>query len=361
MLIDGKPSRTIEVVNDYKLSIIDQTLLPHKLEYKGLETIEDAFNAIKLMWVRGAPLIGITAAYGMAFAIKNDPSEKNILDAENFLFDARPTAVDLKWATKKIKESVISVNTKERFVVAWDLAGNMAEESVSQCSMIGDYGKGLILNKAKDRECINILTHCNAGWLACVDWGTALSPVYKAFDSGLDLHVWVDETRPRSQGALLTSWELNKHGVPNTLVVDNAGGHLMQSGQVDLCIVGSDRTTNNGDVCNKIGTYWKAWSASDNNIPFYVALPESSLDFDLSHGINNIPIEERSSKEISHVKGINNEGQITEVRISPDNIDIYNPGFDVTPNKLVTKLITNRGICEASRKGIGKLFRDKNN
>ena len=357
MLIDGKPSRTIQEIDNYKLSIIDQTLLPHKLEYIALATLEDAFNAIKNMHVRGAPLIGITAAYGMALAIRDDPSKQNINEAEKKLLNSRPTAVDLKWAVNRIKEKVINLNNNERFEAAWLLSGKLAEDSVFECSTIGDIGRDLILKEFKNQENINILTHCNAGWLACVDWGTALSPIYKLFNEGVDIHVWVDETRPRSQGALLTTWELTKHGVSNTLIVDNAGGHLMQEGKIDICLVGSDRTTANGDVCNKIGTYLKALSAYDNNLPFYVALPESTIDFSLRSGVNNIPIEERSSKEVSHVIGIDSKGSNAEIRISGEHTNIYNPGFDVTPNKYVTKLITNKGVCEASKEGIDKLFK----
>ena len=357
MLIDGKPSRTIQEIDNYKLSIIDQTLLPHKLEYIALATVEDAFNAIKNMHVRGAPLIGITAAYGMALAIRDDPSKQNINEAEKKLLNSRPTAVDLKWAVNRIKEKVINLNNNERFEAAWLLSGKLAEDSVFECSTIGDIGRDLILKEFKNRKNINILTHCNAGWLACVDWGTALSPIYKLFNEGVDIHVWVDETRPRSQGALLTTWELTKHGVSNTLIVDNAGGHLMQEGKIDMCLVGSDRTTANGDVCNKIGTYLKALSAYDNNLPFYVALPESTIDFSLRSGVNNIPIEVRSSKEVSHVIGIDSKGSNAEIRISGEHTNIYNPGFDVTPNKYVTKLITNKGVCEASKEGIDKLFK----
>ena len=357
MLIDGKPSRTIQEIDNYKLSIIDQTLLPHKLEFKILSDLEDVYCAIKNMWVRGAPLIGITAAYGMTLAIKNDSSDKNINEAEKKLLTSRPTAIDLKWAIKKVKETVLHLKPRERFEVAWAISGQLAEDSVLQCSKIGDIGKDLILQRFKNKKNINILTHCNAGWLACIDWGTALSPIYKLFNMGIDVHVWVDETRPRSQGALITSWELTKHGVSNTLIVDNAGGHLMQSGKVDMCIVGSDRTTANGDVCNKIGTYLKALSAYDNNLPFYVALPESSIDFSLNVGVNNIPIEERSPKEVSHIFGLDFTGKITEIRIFGEGVNIYNPGFDVTPNKYITKLITNRGVCEASTEGLKQLFK----
>ena len=357
MLINGKSMRTIEVLDNFCLSIIDQTLLPHRLKYRKLNNLEDAFNAISKMWVRGAPLIGVTAAYGMSLAIKEDASDKNINIAEKKLLEARPTAVDLKWAISKVKEKIFSFKPRERFEVAWITSGELAEDSIKQCSKIGDFGKELILKKSPNNKSFNILTHCNAGWLACVDWGTALSPIYKLFNEGIDVHVWVDETRPRSQGALLTTWELMQHGVPNTLIVDNVGGHLMQSGKVDMCIVGSDRTASNGDVCNKIGTYMKALCAYDNNIPFYVALPESTIDFNLKSGVNNIQIEERSSKEVNHISGLNEAGVLNTVKIVNDDNMVYNPGFDVTPNKYVTKLITNKGVCDASTEGIQKLFK----
>ena len=357
MLINGKSMRTIEVLDNFSLSIIDQTLLPHILKYRKLNNLEDAFNAISKMWVRGAPLIGVTAAYGMSLAIKEDASDKNINIAEKKLLEARPTAVDLKWAISKVKEKIFSFKPRERFEVAWMTSGELAEDSIKQCSKIGDFGKELILKNSPNNKSFNILTHCNAGWLACVDWGTALSPIYKLFNEGIDVHVWVDETRPRSQGALLTTWELMQHGVPNTLIVDNVGGHLMQSGKVDMCIVGSDRTASNGDVCNKIGTYMKALCAYDNNIPFYVALPESTIDFNLKSGVNNIQIEERSSKEVNHISGLNEAGVLNTVKIVNDDNMVYNPGFDVTPNKYVTKLITNKGVCDASTEGIQKLFK----
>ena len=357
MLINGKSMRTIEVLDNFCLSIIDQTLLPHRLKYRKLNNLEDAFNAISKMWVRGAPLIGVTAAYGMSLAIKEDASDKNINIAEKKLLEARPTAVDLKWAISKVKEKIFSFKPRERFEVAWITSGELAEDSIKQCSKIGDFGKELILKNNPNNKSFNILTHCNAGWLACVDWGTALSPIYKLFNEGIDVQVWVDETRPRSQGALLTTWELMQHGVPNTLIVDNVGGHLMQSGKVDMCIVGSDRTASNGDVCNKIGTYMKALCAYDNNIPFYVALPESTIDFNLKSGVNNIQIEERSSKEVNHISGLNEVGVLNTVKIVNDDNMVYNPGFDVTPNKYVTKLITNKGVCDASTEGIQKLFK----
>ena len=355
MLIDGKSTRSINYNDDYTASIIDQTLLPHNLEIKLLQTLEDCIIAIKDMMVRGAPLIGVTASYGIALAIKHDPSDDSINNAFDKLIKTRPTAVDLKWALENMVKETFTLNKNERFIRSWEISNKLLENSVQQCSDIGDHGLNLIKKIKKSK--VNILTHCNAGWLACVDWGTALAPIYKAHDCGIDIHVWVDETRPRSQGASLTCWELSKHGISNTLIVDNAGGHLMQKGLIDMCIVGSDRTASNGDVCNKIGTYMKALCAFDNNIPFYVALPESTIDFNLKIGVNNIEIEERSAKEVTHITGINDEGNMATIKIVEDNGSmVCNPGFDVTPSNLVTKLITNRGVCSASTKGIKSLF-----
>ena len=355
MLIDGKNTRSISYNEDYTVSIIDQTVLPHNLEIKLLQNLEDCIIAIQDMQVRGAPLIGVTASYGMALAIKQDPSEQCIDESFNNLIKTRPTAVDLKWALENLRKEILPLNKNDRFSHAWKISKKLLENSVQQCSDIGEHGLSLIKKVNKNK--VNILTHCNAGWLACVDWGTALAPIYKAYDYGIDVHVWVDETRPRSQGASLTCWELSKHGVPNTLIVDNAGGHLMQKGEVDMCIVGSDRTASNGDVCNKIGTYMKALCAFDNDIPFYVALPESTIDFNLKYGVNNISIEERSLTEISYIKGLDKNGALSEVKIVNDDISICNPGFDVTPNKYVSKLITNKGICDASAEGIEGLFK----
>jgi methylthioribose-1-phosphate isomerase len=357
MLIDGISRKSIESSDNYEVKIIDQTRLPHELEYIILENFDDCCKAIKDMWVRGAPLIGVTAAYGMYFAARKNPDELNIKKSFKKLLATRPTAVDLKWALENILAIVIKYNTKERAECVWNFARKLEKNSVNQCSKIGDYGLEIIQSSITDDKTFNILTHCNAGWLACVDWGTALAPIYKAYNNGLDIHVWVDETRPRSQGAALTAWELSKHGVPNTLIVDNAGGHLMQKGKVDMCIVGSDRTAANGDVCNKIGTYMKALCAFDNNIPFYVALPESTIDSNLKFGVNNIEIEERSKKEITHISGLNEEGEINSVKIVGNDCIVSNPGFDVTPARLVTKLITNRGVCNASTNGINDLFK----
>lgn len=356
MLIDGILRKSIESHCNYEVKIINQTLLPHRLEFISLESFNDCCKAIKDMWVRGAPLIGVTAAFGMFFAIKENPSDYNIKYSFNKLLATRPTAVDLKWALENIIIMIEGVTKKEKADLVWQFSRNLEIDSIKQCSKIGDYGLEIIESKYNNKT-INILTHCNAGWLACVDWGTALAPIYKAYNKGLDVHVWVDETRPRSQGAALTAWELSKHGIKNTLIVDNAGGHLMQNGEVDMCIVGSDRTASNGDVCNKIGTYMKALCAFDNNIPFYVALPESTIDFSLDSGVNKIEIEERSSDEITSVRGIDQSGKLSNVKITPDFVKSHNPGFDVTPARLVTKLITNKGICNPSTKSIRKLFK----
>ena len=357
MLIDGIHKKAIESSSDSKVVIIDQTLLPHQLKYVTLKGIEDCIIAIKDMWVRGAPLIGVTASYGMFFAVKDNPTEVNIRKSYDLLIATRPTAVDLRWALERILSNIFKYKEGERSDYLWVFCKKLEENSIKQCSKIGDYGLEIIKSKIIQDKTFNILTHCNAGWLACVDWGTALAPIYKAYNAGLNIHVWVDETRPRSQGASLTAWELSKHGVPNTLIVDNAGGHLMQSGKVDMCIVGSDRTASNGDVCNKIGTYMKALCAFDNNIPFYVALPESTIDFSLESGVNKINIEERDNKEITHVSGINSSGVLTTVKIVTDMVSSHNPGFDVTPARLVTRLITDKGVCEASPEGIKSLFR----
>ena len=356
MLIDGILRKSIESHCNYEVKIINQTLLPHRLEFISLESFNDCCKAIKDMWVRGAPLIGVTAAFGMFFAIKENPSDDTIEYSFNKLLATRPTAVDLKWALENIIIMIEGVTKKEKADLVWQFSRNLEIDSIKQCSKIGDYGLEIIESKYNNKT-INILTHCNAGWLACVDWGTALAPIYKAYNKGLDVHVWVDETRPRSQGAALTAWELSKHGIKNTLIVDNAGGHLMQNGEVDMCIVGSDRTASNGDVCNKIGTYMKALCAFDNNIPFYVALPESTLDFSLDSGVNKIEIEERSSDEITSIRGIDQSGKLSNVKITPDFVKSHNPGFDVTPARLVTKLITNKGICNPSTKSIRKLFK----
>ena len=356
MRIENKSYRTIWFENNL-VKIIDQTKLPHRFIIKDLKTVKDAINAIKTMEVRGAPLIGATAAYGLVLSI----IEKNDLfflkKSSEDLISSRPTAINLKWAVDRMIKKLSGVNNKDILQLALDEAKDIVEEDVNFCKNIGLNGFKIIeeiSNKKKD--VVNILTHCNAGWLATIDWGTATSPIYHAHQKGVKVHVWVDETRPRNQGANLTSYELNEEGIPNTVITDNAGGILMQRGQVDMCIVGTDRTLSNGDVCNKIGTYLKALAAKDNNVPFYVALPSSTIDWNIKDH-KQIPIEERNSEELSHVEGIDKNNQVTKVRIYPQKSKSMNLAFDVTPAKYVTGLITEKGICEASEKGLKGLFK----
>ena len=356
MKIGGKTYRTIWFENNI-VKIIDQTKLPHQFVIKDLKTVKDAINAIKTMEVRGAPLIGATAAYGLVLSIleKNDLSFLKRSSEE--LIQARPTAINLKWAVDRMMKKLSGINSNENLKIALDEAKTIVEEDVTFCKNIGLNGLKIIeeiSNKKKDT--VNILTHCNAGWLATIDWGTATSPIYHAYQKGIKVHVWVDETRPRNQGANLTSYELNEEGIANTVITDNAGGILMQRGQVDMCIVGTDRTLSNGDVCNKIGTYLKALSAKDNNVPFYVALPSSTIDWNIKDH-KQIPIEERNSEELSHVEGIDENNEIKKVRIYPQKSKSLNLAFDVTPAKLVTGLITEKGVCEASEKGLKGLFK----
>ena len=355
MKIEGKSYKTIWFENNF-VKIIDQTKLPHQFVIKDLKTVKDAINAIKTMEVRGAPLIGATAAYGLVLSI----IEKNDLfflkKSSEELIASRPTAINLKWAVDRMMKKLSGVNNKDILKKALDEAKIITEEDIKFCKNIGLYGLKIIeeiANKKKDK--VNILTHCNAGWLATIDWGTATSPIYHAHQKGIKLHVWVDETRPRNQGANLTSYELNEEGISNTIITDNAGGILMQRGQVDMCIVGTDRTLSNGDVCNKIGTYLKALSAKDNNVPFYVALPSSTIDWSIKDH-KQIPIEERNSDELSHVEGVDKNSEIKKVRIYPQKSKSLNLAFDVTPAKLVTGLITEKGVCEASEKGLKGLF-----
>ena len=356
MKIEGKSYKTIWFV-DNLVKIIDQTKLPHKFVIKDLKNVKDAINAIKTMEVRGAPLIGATAAYGLVLSIieKNDLSFLKKSSEE--LIASRPTAINLKWAVDRMMKKLNGINEKDILKIALDEAKAIKEEDEGFCKNIGLNGLKIIekiSNKKKDT--VNILTHCNAGWLATIDWGTATSPIYHAHQKGIKVHVWVDETRPRNQGANLTSYELNEEGISNTVITDNAGGILMQRGQVDMCIVGTDRTLSNGDVCNKIGTYLKALSAKDNNVPFYVALPSSTIDWSIKDH-KQIPIEERNSEELSHVEGIDENNEIKKVRIYPQKSKSLNLAFDVTPAKLVTGLITEKGVCEASEKGLKGLFK----
>ncbi len=356
MRIENKAYRTIWF-EDNLVKIIDQTKLPHQFIIKDLKTVNDAVNAIKTMEVRGAPLIGATAAYGLVLSIIEKNDLTFLKKSSEDLIDSRPTAINLKWAIDRMMKKLSGVNDNDILKKAIDEAKAIVEEDVSFCKNIGLNGLKIIEEiSEKKKDTINILTHCNAGWLATIDWGTATSPIYHAHQKGIKIHVWVDETRPRNQGANLTSYELNEEGIPNTVITDNAGGILMQRGQVDMCIVGTDRTLSNGDVCNKIGTYLKALAAKDNYVPFYVALPSSTIDWNIKDH-KKIPIEERNSEELSHVEGIDKNNQVTKVRIYPKKSKSMNLAFDVTPAKYVTGLITEKGICEASEKGLKGLFK----
>ena len=362
MRIHGKPFRTIwPLAGDASVEIIDQTRLPHRFETLVLHSLEDAARAIKDMHVRGAPLIGATAAYGMALAMRADPSGDSLAAAAKTLAATRPTAINLNWALAEMRRALAPLAPSGRAQAAWQRAGESAEEDVALNAAMGDHGHALIraIAATKPGGRVNVLTHCNAGWLATVDWGTATAPIYKAHDAGIDLHVYVDETRPRNQGAALTAWELGNHGVPHTLIVDNAGGHLMQHGGSDLCLVGTDRTSAQGDVCNKIGTYLKALAAHDNNVPFYVAAPSPSIDFSIGDGVREVPIETRSPDEVSHVWGETDSGEIARVRISPRATPALNPAFDVTPARLVTGLITERGVVKAERAALAAMFAER--
>ena len=339
-----------------KVKIIDQRLLPHEIKFVELNTLQDVCFAIKDMQVRGAPLIGITAAYGMYIAARENSDTNYLKDASIKLKNTRPTAVNLSWAIDFIFSKIENLNKDNLFTTILNLANQMRLDDIECCEAIGENGLKLIKKiYEKKQSTINILTHCNAGWLATVDWGTALSPIYKAKRNDIPLHVWVDETRPRNQGFNLTSWELINENIPNTLIVDNVGGHLMQHNKVDLCITGTDRTSSNGDVCNKIGTYLKALAANDNKIPFYVAAPISSIDFEISNGVINIPIEERSPDEVSYIEGKDEFNKISRVKIIPENAKCINYAFDVTPAKYITKLITEKGIVEPNKDSINRL------
>ena len=362
MRINGKPFRTIWPQADgASVEIIDQARLPHRFETMVLRSVEDAAHAIKDMHVRGAPLIGATAAYGMAMAMRADPSGANLARAAEILSRTRPTAINLNWALAAMRQTLSPLAPSGRAQAAWQRAGEIAEEDVVINAAIGDHGLALIrdIAAAKHGGCVNVLTHCNAGWLATVDWGTATAPIYKAHDAGVNVHVYVDETRPRNQGAALTAWELVNHGVPHTLIVDNAGGHMMQHGAIDLCIVGTDRTSAAGDVCNKIGTYLKALAAHDNGVPFYVAAPSPSIDFSIGDGVREVPIETRSPDEVSFVWGETDSGEVARVRICPRATPALNPAFDVTPARLVTGLITERGVVKAERAALAALFPER--
>jgi methylthioribose-1-phosphate isomerase len=361
MKLDGVPSRTIWLERDgWSVGILDQTLLPHKLVRLTLKTVDEAAHAIKSMQVRGAPLIGVTAAYGVALAMRVDASDASLAHVVTFLGEQRPTAVNLRWALEDLRATLGPLAVNVRAAAAYARAAELADEDVETCRRIGINGLKLIKDIADKRSGrpVNVLTHCNAGWLACVDWGTATSPIYQAHDAGVSVHVWVDETRPRNQGAALTAFELSQHGVPHSLIADNAGGHFMQRGDVDLVIVGTDRVTANGDVANKIGTYLKALAAKDTGVPFYVALPYSTIDWRTEQG-DDIPIEERNEDEVLRVQGRLPNGDIASVHISAEGTHARNPAFDVTPARLVTGLITERGICAASREGLLSLYPEK--
>lgn len=359
MKIGGVPYRAIWLSeNGRSVEIIDQTRLPHVFEVCTLTGLDDAVHAICAMQLRGAPLIGATAAYGVALAMHADASDAALDRALKALGATRPTAVNLAWALKRMEQVLLPLAPAARVDAAYHEAAAICDEDVGICEAIGRHGLPLIEAVAKDMPpgvSVNILTHCNAGWIATVDWGTALAPIYMAHDAGIKVHVWVDETRPRNQGAALTAWELGSHGVPHTVIVDNAGGHLMQCGQIDLCIVGTDRVAANGDVANKIGTYLKALAAFDNDVPFYVALPGPTIDFSVATGAD-IPIEERDGDEVAYVQGRGPDGQIVSVQVTPAGTRTANPGFDVTPAGLVTGLITDRGICPARAEALARLF-----
>ena len=361
MNIGGKAYRTIWLNEDGKsVEIIDQTKLPHVFETVTLHTLEDAARAISTMQVRGAPLIGATAAYGVALALRNDASDEALERACETLAATRPTAVNLCWALGEMRDAVRNQPRDKRVAAAFARAAAICDEDVETNRRIGEHGLGLIRAHAEKKggERVNILTHCNAGWLATVDWGTALAPIYRAHDEGIKVHVWVDETRPRNQGASLTAFELGAHGVPHTLIADNAGGHLMQQKLVDLCIVGTDRTTSTGDVANKIGTYLKALAARDNGVPFLVALPGTTIDWNLTDG-SAIPIEERGGEEVTRMTGRSPDGSIATVEIAPKGTHAANYGFDVTPARLITGFITERGVAPATPNALATLYPER--
>jgi methylthioribose-1-phosphate isomerase len=367
MLVNGCETRSIRLTaardGSVYPEIIDQTRLPHELRFATLGTVFDAARAIREMWVRGAPLIGATAAYGIALAARADPSDEALQVAAQALVATRPTAVNLRWAVRDMLETLAPVSEPNREAVAFERASALTEAEVEMCRSIGEHGEVLLRELAARREGsarVGVLTHCNAGWLGTVDWGTALAPVYRAHRSGIPVHVWVSETRPRNQGAGLTAWELAEEGIPHTVVVDNASGHLLNTGKVDVVITGTDRTTAAGDVCNKIGTYLKAVAARDCGVPFYVAVPGSSIDWTLGSGqAGEIPIEERDGSEVSQVRGLTPGGEWTTVRVAPAGSAVANFGFDVTPARLVSGLITERGICAASHEGLISLYPER--
>ena len=363
MNVDGNHYRTIWPAGDgWRVMIVDQTLLPFEFKVVQLESLQEAAHAIAEMLVRGAPLIGATTAYGIALAMHADPTDASLDYASELLLQTRPTAVNLRWALDEMRQLLAALPLEQREQAAYQRAAEICDDDVAMCSAIGDNGHALIADLWDKKNCqgrINILTHCNAGWLATVDWGTALAPIYKAHDAGIPVHVWVDETRPRNQGFNLTAWELGQHGVPHTMIVDNVGGHLMQRGEVDVCIVGTDRTTSTGDVCNKIGTYLKALAAFDNDIPFYVALPGPTIDWVAKDGLQDIPIEQRTSIEVTHMTGQLEDGRVCTLRIAPESSAAENHAFDITPAGLVTGLITERGVAEANQAALAAMYPEK--
>jgi methylthioribose-1-phosphate isomerase len=363
MKVDGVPWRTVRVADDgWRVVIVDQTKLPHAFVTRTLETVSEAAEAIRTMRVRGAPLIGATAAYGVCLALRADPSDEALDRACEALAATRPTAVNLRWALDRMRDAVRGQPREARVATAYAAAAEICEDDVATCEAIGRHGLDLIravYGRAGGDRPVNVLTHCNAGWLATVDWGTATAPLYMAHDAGIPIHVWVDETRPRNQGASLTAWELGRHGVPHTVIADNVGGHLMQHGLVDLCIVGTDRTTATGDVCNKIGTYLKALAAHDNGVPFYVALPHSTIDWTIRDGLAEVPIEQRDAAEVTRMTGRADDGAVVTVTITPDGTPAANYAFDVTPARLVSALVTERGVCPATAEGLAGLYPER--
>ncbi len=356
MLVNGAPHTTLRYEADsHSVCIIDQTLLPHDFKLISLTTLDQFCHAIREMQVRGAPLIGTTAAYGLAFALAENASISHEAKSAEQLLATRPTAVNLAWAINRVRQAIKDIPQANRAQRALEEAERIRREDIASCSAIGDHGLNLIAELYRQQQrTVHILTHCNAGWLATIDWGTALAPIYKAHQAGISVHVWVDETRPRNQGASLTAWELHQQGIDHTVIADNTGGHLMQHGQVDLCLVGSDRTTASGDVCNKIGTYLKALAAFDNQVPFYVALPASTIDWSLDDGVKEIPIEQRDSRELSHIRGLDSSGKTSEIQLFADS-PAANYAFDVTPARLVSGLITEQGQFAANRESLAQL------
>ncbi len=362
MRVHGQSYRTIFVADDgWSVAVIDQTHLPFAFEVRHLRSAGEAAEAIRDMVVRGAPLIGVTAAYGVALGMRTDPTDEGLQRVVGLLGATRPTAVNLRWALDRMERVIRGASPDRRADLAYAEARSIADEDVAACESIGRHGRSILAGMSAERggRPLQVLTHCNAGWLACVDWGTALAPVYAAHEAGIPVHVYVDETRPRNQGASLTAFELGAHGVPHTVIADNTGGHLMQHGRVDLCIVGSDRTTAAGDVANKIGTYLKALAARDNGVPFYAALPSSTIDWSIEDGVRDVPIEERSAHEVTHVRGRADDGRLLNVEVVAPGSAVANPAFDVTPARLVTGIITERGIAEATREGLLALYPER--